>query len=112
MKERIRIRIAADWDDSTLAMTEVELASSFSHGFPANPDADDRTILEAIKTLEPQYSLQEKFRVYVQAVAVLDEEQGPEWKDIDENEQRKWYVDTDSDRVNSLDTTSWEVMDF
>jgi len=109
---RIRIRIAADWDDSTLAEAELELASSFSYGFPTTSDADDRLILEAIKTLEPQYSLQEKFRVYVQAVAILDEDEGPDWRDLDENEQRKWYVDTDPERVNSLDTNGWEIMDF
>ena len=112
MKERIRIRIAADWDDSTLAETEVELASSFSYGFPATPDADDRMILEAIKTLEPQYCHLEKFRVYVQAVAILDAEESAEWRDIDENEQRKWYVDTDPARVNALEASGWEVMDF
>jgi hypothetical protein len=109
---RIRIRIAADWDDSMLAETELELASSFSYGFPTTTDADDRLILKAIKTLEPQYSLQEKFRVYVQAVAILDKDEGPDWRDLDENEQRKWYVDTNPARVNSLDTKGWEIMDF
>ena len=50
--------------------------------------------------------------MYVQAVAILDEEESADWRDIDENEQRKWYVDTDPARVNALEASGWEVMDF
>jgi hypothetical protein len=112
MKERIKIRIASDDDDSTLASLTVELSSSFSYGFPTSTDDDDLKILEAVKSMGPDFSHLDKFRVYVQAVAVLDEDEGPDWRDIDESEQRKWYVDTDPSRVNSLDTAGWEVMDF
>ena len=110
---RIRIKIAAVWDDSTLAEMEVELDESFSYDFPSEPHADDLKILEAIRTLEPQYRNQDKFRVYVQDVAFLaDDEECAEWQETEESEQRKWYVDTDPDRVNSCDTSGWEIMDF
>jgi|GEM_PF-4914616 len=61
MKERIRIRIAVDWDDSTLADTELELPSSFSYGFPAIPDDDGsddfRSQQDIIATVQPAHPL-------------------------------------------------------
>ena len=73
---------------------------------------DDRLILEAIKKLvTDQEYLDEKFRVYVRATAINYEGEGSDWIELVEDENPRWYVDTDKARALACDSAGWATID-
>jgi len=113
---KIEVQLRSDEDDSWICSADLEIESctsgGFDAGFPEEITPDDQLILGAIKKLVgDQDSLENKFRVYVRATAIHYEEENSEWKELLEDENPTWYVDTDKDRVEARDAAGWHMID-
>jgi len=113
---KIEVQLRSDDDDSWICSASLQIESrtsgAFDAGFPEEMAPDDHLILEAIKKLvADQEYLGDKFRVYVRAVAINYEEENSEWAELAEDENPRWYVDTDKLRVAACDAAGWALID-
>jgi len=110
---KIEIQLRSDDDDSEICSANFETEycqpRAFDYGFPDKISANDQFILKEVKKLVADYDpLHDKFRVYVQATAMSNE--NSEWEELLENEYTIWYVDTDKVRTAACDTTGWDII--